>query len=218
MSFLDKLQFWKHSEKDDMFSDSGSDMDFDTSFTGANEQSGFSQGMDSQGVTGQSGDLPPLDMSSNDPQQQAGQNYDPMQQNMNSDSFVNPNAHLNQPQAQDQNQQQFPQQQTGSEQVTMATDDGERKIGKQLAEEYMNHQSRYEQGASGQQNISGPDSVQQGNQGMASQQGYGGKPTLEHSLELINVKLDSLKNATDAIAQRLLKIENEIEKERKRTW
>lgn len=206
MGFLDKLQFWKKSHSDDLFSDVGDqNMNFDNSFTGTDEQSGFSQGVDSQGVTGEQGELPPLDRSNNDPQQQSGQQFDPSMQGQNQGQFVDPNAHMNQ-QQQAQNPQQSPQQQGDGNQVTMQTENGERKIGKQLAEEYMNHQSRSSQGAAAQQ--------QQGQQNS----GNGNPPSIEHSLELVNVKLDSLKNALDAMSQRLLKIENELEKERKRNW
>ena len=217
MGFFNKLQFWKKSS-DDFLPDSGdASGGYDSSFTGTPEQSGFSQGNSEQGMTGQqAGDLPPLDMSSNDPQQQYAQNYNPGAQGQEAQGqFIDPNSHMGQQQqAQDPFQnQQSPQQQSANDQVTMSSDDGDRRIGKHLAEEYMKHQ-RQESGPGFHGSGSGVQASANQNPGS---KGSGGG-TIEHSLELINVKLDSLKNGMDAMSQRLLKIENDLEKERKRNW
>ncbi|MFP4119103.1 MAG: hypothetical protein ACLFTH_03550 [Candidatus Woesearchaeota archaeon] len=210
MGFFDKLQFWKKSS-DDFFTESANS-GIDESFTGANEQSAYSHGNHDSGISGQqAGELPPLDMSGNDPQQQYAQNYNPNLTEQDSQGqFVDPGAHMNQQQGQEQmqSQPQFQQQMATDDQVTMTTENGERRIGKHLAQEYMKHQ-RQDQGSTSQET---------GGQQNTGVQGSASHSSLGHSLELINVKLDSLKNAMDAMSHRLLKIENDLEKERKRHW
>lgn len=205
MGIKDKLQFWKRSSEDSFSGSDDFSKDLDQSFTGSDAQNGFSD----QGVTGQGnpGDIPPLDMSSQQDDQ----------------AFMDPNQAQQMPQSQQQDTNPYLQQQSGPsfpaqdpqsqqgmqqpDQVTMQTENGEKNIGRGLAEEYIrNSEERQSQ-------------QQRGQQAQAMQQSQSGqKPSLEHSLELINVKLDSLKNAIDAMSQRLLKLENDVDKERKRSW
>ncbi|MFW6378398.1 MAG: hypothetical protein ACOCZV_00065 [Nanoarchaeota archaeon] len=206
MGIKDKLQFWKRSSEDSFSGSDDFSKDLDQSFTGSDAQNGFSD----QGVTGQGnpGDIPPLDMSSQQDDQ----------------AFMDPNQAQQMPQSQQQDTNPYLQQQSGPsfpaqdpqsqqgmqqpDQVTMQTENGEKNIGRGLAEEYIRNSEQREN--QNQQGVRRPPGTAQ------SQQGH--TPSVEHSLELINVKLDSLKNAMDAISQRLLKLENDIEKERKRSW
>ncbi len=206
MGIKDKLQFWKRSSEDSFLESDDFSKDMDQSFTGFDAKEGFSD----QGVTGQGnpGDIPPLDMSS----QQDDQAFmDPNQaQQMSQSQHQDINPYLQQQSgpsfpAQDPQSQQGMQQ---PDQVTMQTENGEKNIGRGLAEEYIRNSEQRE--GQNQQGVWQPTSTAQSQQGRTS--------SVENSLELINVKLDSLKNAMDAISHRLLKLENDIEKERKRSW
>ncbi|MGM5480099.1 MAG: hypothetical protein ACQESC_01430 [Nanobdellota archaeon] len=207
MSFFDKLQFWKKS--DDLSSDPFSS-DADSSFSGADDST--NQSISDKNFS--QGELPPLDSSS---QQTGSADFE------NDPGFMDPNAHAsgdntptddNQPQPnqypqEGQSQAGQPQQNNSDDTVMMSSDEGDRPIGKELADKYINSESRY-------------DVSQNKNQRQAtnqpSQQTSNSKKPIEHSLELINIKLDSLKNALDAISQRLIKVENELEKESRRRW